>query len=97
LVRRQAGLSEGDLVNFAYQRGNIIITPKIVTDGSTFPTADHEYSKADSRIIDARLKKADAGIRAGRMSNAFSNPAEFIAHLHNVAAKSASRKTKRAK
>jgi AbrB family looped-hinge helix DNA binding protein len=26
-VRRQAGLSKGDLVNFAFQRGKIVITP----------------------------------------------------------------------
>jgi len=95
MVRRQAGLSKGDLVKFTFQRGKIVITPKIVIDRSSFPTAD-EYTKAERRRIDARLKKADSDIRAGRMSKAFSDPAEFIAHLHNVAAKYGSRKTKRA-
>jgi AbrB family looped-hinge helix DNA binding protein len=95
MVRRQAGLSKGDLVKFTFQRGKIVITPKIVIDRSTFLTAD-EYTPAQRRIIDARLNKADADIKAGRMSKPFSDPAEFIAHLHNVAAKYRSRKTKRA-
>ena len=29
-VREQAGLSKGDLVNFAFQRGKIVITPRLV-------------------------------------------------------------------
>jgi AbrB family looped-hinge helix DNA binding protein len=95
-VRRQAGLSKGDLVNIAFQRGKIVITPKMVIDRSTFPTADDEYNPAQRRIIDARLAKADADIRAGRMSKAYSAPAEFLAHLHNAAAKYGRSKTKRA-
>ena len=33
---------KGDLVNFAFQRGKIVMTPKLVIDGSRFPAADDE-------------------------------------------------------
>jgi bifunctional DNA-binding transcriptional regulator/antitoxin component of YhaV-PrlF toxin-antitoxin module len=39
-LRSLAGISEGDLVESAFQRGKIVITPKLVTDGSRFPKAD---------------------------------------------------------
>src|ERR1035438_4540996 len=72
-VRRQAGLSKGDLVNFAFQRGKIVITPRLVIDRSKFPSADNKYTPAQRRIIDARLDKADEDIKAGRVSKAFSD------------------------
>ena len=65
-VRRQAGLSKGDLVNFAFQRGKIVITPRLVIDRSQFPNADDEYTPAQRRIIDARLDKAEKGARVNR-------------------------------
>jgi AbrB family looped-hinge helix DNA binding protein len=46
-VRRQAGLSKGDLVNFAFQRGKIVITPRLVIDRAQFPNADDEYTPAE--------------------------------------------------
>jgi AbrB family looped-hinge helix DNA binding protein len=94
-VRRQAGLSKGDLVNFVFQRGKIIITPTLVIDRSKFPTADGEYTPGQRRIIDARLDKADADIKAGRVSEAFSSHEEFIASLHKEAKKLRTPKTKR--
>jgi hypothetical protein len=86
-ARRQAGLNKGDLVNFAFQRGKIVMTPKLVIDGSRFPAADDEYTPAQRRIIDASLARADADIKAGRVSKVFSDHAEFIAALHKEAAK----------
>ena len=94
-VRRQAGLSKGDLVNFAFQRGKIVITPRLVIDRSKFPSADDEYTPAQRRIIDARLDKADEDIKAGRVSKAFSDHGEFIAALDKEASKLTARKTKR--
>jgi len=90
-VRRQAGLSKGDLVNFAFRRGKIVITPRLVTDRSRFPAADDEYTPEQRRIIDARLDKADADIRESRISKAFSNHGEFVAALHKEAAKLSAR------
>lgn len=34
VVRRQAGLAKGDLVNFIFQRGRIIMTPTLIIDRS---------------------------------------------------------------
>ena len=94
-VRRQAGLSKGDLVNFTFQRGKIVITPRLVIDRSKFSTADDEYTPAQRRVIDASLAKADADIKAGRVSKTFSDHGEFIAALHKEAAKLTAGKTKR--
>ena len=69
-VRRQAGLSKGDLVNFTFQRGKIVITPRIVIDRSKFPTADDEYTPAQRRIIDARLAQARKGPHYGPFNTA---------------------------
>lgn len=94
-VRRQAGLTKGDLVNFAFRRGKIVMTPKLTIDRSAFPTADGEYTLAQRRIIDARFARADADIKAGRVSKAFSDHGEFIAALDKEAARLSAKKTKR--
>ena len=41
-VRERAGLAKGDMVEFSYQRGKIVITPRTVIDHSQFPSADDE-------------------------------------------------------
>lgn len=96
-VRRRAGLNKGDLVNFAFQRGKIVITPQLVIDRSKFPTADDEYTPEQRKIVDADLAKGLADIKAGRVSKAFSDHGEFIADLHKAAKKFSGRKTKRAR
>jgi hypothetical protein len=40
-------------VEFSFERGKIVITPKVVIDRSKFPTADDEYTPAQRRAIDA--------------------------------------------
>jgi AbrB family looped-hinge helix DNA binding protein len=94
-VRRQAGLSKGDLVNFAFQRGKIIITPKLVIDRSRFPTADDEYTPSQRKTIDAQLAKGLADLKAGRVSRVFESHKDFIADLHEAAKKRSGRKTER--
>jgi AbrB family looped-hinge helix DNA binding protein len=94
-LRALAGIAEGDLVEAAFQRGKIIITPKLVIDRSQLPSADGEYTPAQRRVIDARLAKADADIKAGRISRAFETHEEFITDLHKEARKLRARKTKR--
>jgi len=69
-VRRQAVLSQGDLVNFAFQRGKIVITPRLVIDRAQFPNADDEYTPAQRRIIDARLAQARKGPHYGPFNTA---------------------------
>jgi bifunctional DNA-binding transcriptional regulator/antitoxin component of YhaV-PrlF toxin-antitoxin module len=94
-VRRQAGLSKGDLVSFTFARGQIVITPKLLIDRSKFPTADDEYTTTQRRIIDERLAKADDDIKHGRMQGPFDSHKEFIASLHKEAKKLGVKKTKR--
>ena|SRR5271157_985404 len=94
-VRRQAGLAKGDLVDFAFDRGKIVMTPKLTIDRSAFPTADGEYTPVQRRIVDARLAKADADIKAGRVSKAFSGHGEFMAALDREAARLSVTKPKR--
>ena len=91
-VRRQAGLSKGDLVNFAFRRGQIVITPRLVIDRSQFPNADDEYTPAQRRIIDARLDKAEKGPSYGP----FDTADEMIAHMKGELKKrAAAKKSKR--
>ena len=94
-VRRQAGLSKGDLVNFAFQEGKIVITPRLVIDRSRFPNADDEYTPAQRKIIDAQMAKGMADIKAGRVSRTFGSHEEFVADLHKAAKKLDAKKTKR--
>ena len=82
-VRRQAGLAKGDLVNFAFSQGKIVITPKVVIDRSSFSTADDEYTPAQRRIIDARLKAAEKTPLIGP----FKNGKEIAAHLKTIKVK----------
>jgi AbrB family looped-hinge helix DNA binding protein len=93
--RAAMGVGEGSLVELSLKNGKTVITPKVVIDRSQFPNADDEYTPAQRRIIDARMVKADADIRAGRVARAFSDHGEFIAALHKEAAKPSTRKTKR--
>jgi AbrB family looped-hinge helix DNA binding protein len=84
-LRAQVGLVDGDLVEARAHRGRIVLTPKLIVD--------REYTPAQPRVIDARLAKAEADIKAGRVSKAFSNHSEFIADLQNAAAKLGARKS----
>jgi AbrB family looped-hinge helix DNA binding protein len=82
VIRRRAGLSKGDLVNFAFQRGKIIVTPKLVVDRSKFPTVDDEYTTAQRRAIDAQLAEGLRDIKAGRRTaGPFNTADEMIAHM----------------
>ena len=94
-VRERAGLNRGDLVEFSYQRGKIVITPKVVIDRSKFPSSDKEYTPAQRRAIDARLAKSDEDIKQGRVYGPFESHAEFLAALHKQAAKPARANAKR--
>src|ERR1700733_2695450 len=76
-VREQAGLSKGDLVEFSYQRGKIVITPKLVIDRSQLPNADDEYTPAEREAIAARLAEAAKGPSHGP----FATADEMIAHM----------------
>ena len=91
-VRRQAGLSKGDLVHFAFQRGKIVITPRQVIDRPKLFAADDEYTPEQRRTIDARLAESLADIKAGRVYGPFDTHEEMMASLRNHG-KKAERKT----
>jgi bifunctional DNA-binding transcriptional regulator/antitoxin component of YhaV-PrlF toxin-antitoxin module len=57
-VRRRAGLKNGQKVEFKVSGGVIHIVPKL-------PVADDEYTPAQRRLIDARLRKARKGPYCG--------------------------------
>jgi AbrB family looped-hinge helix DNA binding protein len=80
-LRSLAGISEGDLVEAAFQRGKIVLTPKLVIDRSRFPTADEEYTPAQRRIIDARLAKSDEDIKHDRTYGPFNTAEEMAASI----------------
>ncbi len=97
-LRSLAGIAEGDLVEAKYQRGKIVITPKVVIDRSQFPTADDEYTPAQRRAIDAKLAKAEADIKAGRTFGPFNTADEMITHMKGELKKrAAAKKVKRSR
>jgi AbrB family looped-hinge helix DNA binding protein len=60
-LRAAIGVGEGDRLEASVQRGKIILSPTLVIDRSKFPSADREYTPAQRRYIDARLKEAARG------------------------------------
>ena len=98
-LRAVAGIAEGDLVEAAFLRGKIILTPKLVIDRSQFPNADDEYTPAQRRIIDARLAKSDEDIKHGRTAGPFNTADEMAASIEaNIKKRrAAKRKTKPAR
>jgi AbrB family looped-hinge helix DNA binding protein len=94
-VREQAGLSKGDLVEFTFHRGKIVITPKVVIDRSQFPNADDEYTPEQRRIIDRGIAQSENDYKQGRSFGPFETHEAFIASLHQEAAKLRGKKNKR--
>src|ERR1035437_2492545 len=80
-VRRQAGLSKGDLVNFAFQRGKIVIPPRLVIDRAQFPKADDEYTPAQRRISGARRQGDEEDLKNGRGFGPFKSAEEITAQM----------------
>ena len=80
-LRKQAGIVEGDLVEAVYQRGHIVLRPKLVVNRAAFHTADDEYTPAQRRIINARLAKSDQEIKKGRTFGPFNTADEMIASV----------------
>ncbi len=71
-VRRRAGLKSGQKVEFKVSGGVINIVPEL-------PVADDEYSPAQRRVIDARLRQARKGPYYGH----FATADKAIAFLHH--------------
>jgi bifunctional DNA-binding transcriptional regulator/antitoxin component of YhaV-PrlF toxin-antitoxin module len=84
-VRRRAGFKSGQELEIKASGGVITILPKL-------PTADDEYTPRQRRIIDARLAKGLADIKAGRTRGPFNSADEMIADMKGRLAKRASAK-----
>ena len=91
-LRAQAGLSKGDVVEFTFERGKIVITPKLVIDRSSFPNTDDEYTPEQRRYIDTRLAEAAEDIKAGRVYS-FASAKEVTAFLKKSVAQKVKPKT----
>ena|SRR5712692_5917171 len=81
-LRKQAGISEGDLIEASFHRGKIMLAPKMVIDRSLFRTADDEYTSEQRRIIDARLAESAEDVRMGQTYGPFESHEEMIEFLH---------------
>jgi bifunctional DNA-binding transcriptional regulator/antitoxin component of YhaV-PrlF toxin-antitoxin module len=77
-VRRQAGLKNGQQIEFKVVGGIISILPKL-------RAGDDDYTAEQRRIVDAQLAPGLADVKAGRLSGPFSTHQEFIASLHTEA------------
>ena len=70
-MRTQAGISEGDVVEAAFHRGKIVLTPTLAIDRSKFSNADDEDTPEQRRIIDARLAESEEDLKRGRTFRSF--------------------------
>ncbi len=91
-VRSAVGLADGDFVEVRAVGKKIVITPQIVVDRASFPTADDEYTPAQRRIVDARLAKSDEDIKHGRVYGPFNTHKELMAALRGSGAKPRAKK-----
>ena len=62
-VRRQAGIKPGDRIEFKVSGGIINIIPEL-------PSADHDYTPAQRKVVDARLAEARKGPYHGPFGSA---------------------------
>jgi len=73
-IRRRAGFKGGEELEFKASGGVITIRPKV-------SVADKEYTPAQRKIIDARLKKALAEVKNGHTAGPFNTADEMIASI----------------
>ena len=71
---RRAGFKRGEELEVRASGGVITILPKL-------PKADDEYTPEQRRIIDARLARGLADIKAGRSRGPFNSAEEMIADI----------------
>ena len=97
-LRTQAGIAEGDLVEAAFHRGKIVLTPTLTIDRSKFSNADDEYTPEQRRVIDARLAESEDDLRRGRTFGPFNTADEMIASMKaKFRKRSVAKKTKRSR
>jgi bifunctional DNA-binding transcriptional regulator/antitoxin component of YhaV-PrlF toxin-antitoxin module len=80
-LRTQAGILEGDLVEAAFHRGKIVLSPTLAIDRSKFSNADDDYTPEQRRVIDARLAESAEELKRGRTFGPFKTAEEMIASM----------------
>jgi AbrB family looped-hinge helix DNA binding protein len=93
-LRQQAGIAEGDIVEATFQRGHIVLTPKVIIDRAAFPNADDEYTPAQRRSINTGLVKAGKEIKSGRTFGPFDNAGDMISSIERELKKRAAARKK---
>jgi AbrB family looped-hinge helix DNA binding protein len=91
-LRIQAGIEQGDVMEASFDKGRIVLVPKLLIDRSKFPTADDEYTPAQRKVIDARLAEADEDIKKGLVHGPFGGHKELMVFLHEKKRKAGGRK-----
>lgn len=81
----------------AFERGKIVITPKLPVGRSKFPSADDEYTPAERTAINRGIAQSEKEYKQGRSLGPFSTHEEFSASLHKQTAKLREKKIKRAR
>lgn len=90
-VRKQAGFRSGQELEIKASGGVITILPKL-------PSAHDEYTPAQRRIIDAKLKESEEDFKKSRSYGPFNTADEMIAHMRAQLKKRAlAKKTKRSR
>ena|SRR5713226_8050922 len=84
---RRAGFKSGQEIEIKVSGGVITILPKP-------PTSDDEYTPAQRRIIDARLKKSLEEVKRGHTAGPFNTADEMIASLKGDLRNRGRKKTK---
>ena len=82
-AREAVGLDVGDLVDAIPQGNGILLRPKTVTDKHP--------------LIEARLREAEADIKAGRVSQVFESVDDLMADLNSPSGRRRRKKAKHAK
>ena len=82
---RRAGFKSGQKIEIKVSGGVITILPKL-------PPADDEYTPAQRRVIDARLKKSLEEVKRGRTAGPFKTAGEMVASLKHELKKARSKK-----
>ena len=86
-LRTALGVEAGDMIAATIQRGKVVLTPQVLIDHSTFPSADRDYTEAQRRVIDMRLAEATADIKAGRVHGPFDTHEAMMAFLNDGGSK----------
>jgi AbrB family looped-hinge helix DNA binding protein len=91
-LRNQAGIIDGDLIEAAFSRGRIILTPKAVIDRSKSTAARDEYTPEQRKAIDVGIAEGLEDFRRGRSHGPFASAKEASAYIELMAKQRATEK-----